>query len=373
MSSYDQNVSSKSTLVEAITNIIDQKLKVLECKILAGLERLSGRIEALENLGIRKADQEFIKAQNVVAKVGSRKLYSEIVDHLRSWGDKKKFKLRDLIQELESKLENFSRLADSTKIDIARNYLRLLRSTGEASFSRSEKIWQLTRKKDIIISPQPSTPIEIIEPRIVLVKNKSFAVYKEVIDYILRWAEQKKKFTLKELIRELESSVAGWGALEETTLRSYISAHLHYLKNNNQACKINGERAWIATRDPSSLQKILREVTTKRIVSKPRRKVLGYIRRNPIHQDVLIKIIYNLKDVQNFSSRDVREIIDKERAESSDETRRCLTYAYLKYLENNRIATRTLAGYKIVNTELLEDYRGNELQELQVPSLFEDL
>lgn len=354
------------SLADAIDNAIECKLKILESRIQTELETLSKRIDALEKAQV-PAPQILtltkpysVKPQNVIAKIGGRKLYQEVVDYIKQWSAGRKFKLKELVQELETNVEGVGRLADTTKKELTRTYLSLLKSSNEAKFYRASGTWEVGKSKEL-------KHFEIVEPRIVLMKNKSFAVYKEVADHILKWGENRK-FTLGELVKELESSVAGWGGLQETTLRSYASVHLRYLKNQNQAYNIVGERAWIVTKEPSLVP--AQEYKAKS-VEKPRKKVLGYVRRNPIHQDVLVKIISKLKDLQNFGSRDVREIIEEERFETSDETKRCLTYAYLKYLESNRIAVRTSEGYKIINTELLEELEKCATHE--EPSLFEEI
>jgi hypothetical protein len=361
----EKGYKNKNTLADAIDSTIESKLKILEGRILVELEKFSKRIEALELKLQAPASariliaSELIKPQTVIAKPGGRKLYREVVDYIKRWSAGRKFKLSELAKELETKVEGIDKLANTTKKELTRTYLCWLKSLNEAKFYRATGKWELAKRESL-------KPSEIIEPRIILMKNKSFAVYREVADYILKWGENRK-FTLGELVRELENTVAGWGGLQETTLRSYASVHLRYLKNQNQAHNIVGKRAWVVTKEPS-LQ--VKQEYRPSVVSKPRKRVLGYIRRNPIHQDVLIKIISQLRDLQKFSSREVRNIIDVERSETSDETRRCLTYAYLKYLESNKIAIRTSEGYKIINTELLEQLEKGELG-YEIPSLFE--
>ncbi|MDI6856353.1 MAG: hypothetical protein QMD21_06185 [Candidatus Thermoplasmatota archaeon] len=357
----EEDYRGRNALADAIDNTIECKLKTLESRILLMLEKLAKRVEVLE--GVVQAPiplqtkYELIKPQTVIGKVGGRKLYREVVDCVKQWGSGRKFKLRELAEVLETKVEGFSKLASTTKKELTRTYLSMLKSLGEAKFCRATGTWELGEggKKHF----------EVVEPKIVLMKNKSFAVYKEVVDHIIKWGENKK-FTLRELVEELENSVAGWGGLQETTLRSYASVHLRYIKSQNKARNIVGERAWVITKEPSLAPEQYKVET----IGKPRRKVLGYVRRNPIHQDVLVKIISKLKDSQNFNSKKVRDIIDSERSETSDETRRCLTYAYLKYLESNKIAVKTEEGYKIINTELIEQ---DKEPRYETPSLLEDI
>lgn len=358
MSDYEQEKSTENALVAAIDNIINEKLRLLEARISAKLELLSSRIKALETAKVQVPTTEGIKLEQVVATVGGRKLYQEVLAHIEKWGKGKKFKLSALLQELESRIGEWSKLAPSTKKELTRTYLSWLRKSGKVRFSPTAKLWEFK-------VPEIKHR-EIVEPRIVLMKNKSFAVYKEVIDKILNWGENRK-FSLRELTHELENAVAGWGMLQDTTLRSYASVHLRYLKERNQAHNIKGERAWVVSKEPSS-QPAFEEPKPKPSRTK---KVLGYVRRNPIHEAILVKIISKLKDLPSFSSKEVRKIVDEERAETSNETRRCLTYAYLKYLESNRIAAKTEEGYRIINTELLESF--NRREKYESPSLFEDI
>lgn len=377
---------------DTINRMIAERLKVIETEI----ERLSSRIDALErkvfpltgervqpptcmpaaehkiysatenrvgrDFTSKSMSQsiEIVKPKNAVGEIGRRKIYQEILDYIERWGFGKEFKLKELSEKLGSSVEGWNELAEITRDETTRVHLSYLKNAGKAEFSRKYGTWRITKWE--------SEKKEMVEPRIVLMKNKSFAIYKEVIDYILKWGKNRN-FTLGELAKELESAVAGWGMLESSTLKSYASVHLRYLKEKNQAVNIFGERAWTVGGAPYTKTK---ERIPQTSHTSKKRKVLGYVRHNPIHEDLLAKIVLNLKNADMFTSKDVRGIIDAERREASDETRRCLTYAYLKYLESNKIANKTEKGYKITNAELVEKIVLQK-QDSSIPSLFDNI
>lgn len=360
-------------ITRTINRMIAEKLRVIEIEI----ERLSSKIDTLErkifpsvgekvqpptSIPATTTEQkaEFIKPENAVGEIGRRKIYQEVLDYIERWGFGKEFKLKELSERLGRCVDGWSELAEITRDETTRVHLSYLKNAGKTKFSRKQGTWKITKWE--------SEKKEMVEPRIVLMKNKSFAIYKEVVDYILKWG-RNRNFTLGELAKELESAVAGWGMLESSTLKSYASVHLRYLKEKNQAVNILGERAWTVGGAPYA-QTEKRGPQTSRTSKK--RKVLGYVRHNPIHEDLLAKIILNLKDADIFTSKDVRSIIDAERVDASDETRRCLTYAYLRYLESNKIANKTEKGYKITNAELIEKI-AQQKQEAGVPSLFDNI